>query len=498
MHLLKVWFVCGLLAVSAQARPFTVMAYNVENLHDVDGIAQFAEYQPPGYSKAHALTKLTNIARVVAQFEGGRGPDVIIFCEIEVDFTPSKTPPDYDAILARYAGLKIDDMLGAKFNSEIGDLPAEALLVKTFADHGMTGYHVVVPDTETPLNSTRTLEQKCVVFTRFPVMAVRTHPTTDARAILEVQLNVDGAPLYVFANHWKSGASDPATEATRIANAKTVRARLDEILRADPNADIILGGDFNSQYNQKQRYPQMKVTALNDILGSQGNELAIRGSQRDLYNLWFELPPADRGSDTFRGEWGTLIQLIVTRGLYDFRGVQYVDNSFGVAKFPDLNMAADGTPIRWSFDGPAGGGFSDHFPVYAKFITVADNRPDRYLSLRTASVDRGGPAPASKIDFSKIDLEKIAVTAQALPKGASLRTAAYKGKIVRVDGTVASGTPLAVEFLGETYEVYSYDAKLRAELRAAHQGGEPFRFYGELSQYKDRWQFVIQDASWVK
>ena len=498
MRLFKLWFVCGVLAVTVQARPFIVMAYNVENLHDVDGIAQFEEYQPAKYSKAHALTKLTNIARVVAQFESGRGPDVIIFCEIEVDFTPSKTPPNYDAILAHYAGLKIDDMLGAKFDKEIGDLPAEALLVKTFVDHGMTGYHVVVPDDVAPLNTTRKLEQKCVVFTRFPVTAVRTHPTTDARAILEVQLNVDGAPLYVFANHWKSGASDPVTEVTRIANAKTVRTRLDEILRADPNADIVLGGDFNSQYNQKQRYPKMKVTALDDTLGSQGNELAVRGPQRDLYNLWYQLPAAERGSDTYRGEWGTLIQLIVSRGLYDFRGVQYVDGSFGVAKIPGLNMAADGTPIRWSFDGPAGAGFSDHFPVYAKFTTVTDGRSDRYLPLRSASVDNGSPAPDTKIDFAKVDLVKVALTAEAVPKGTSLRTDAYKGKIVRVDGIVARGTRLAVEFLGETYDVWSYDAKLRAGLRAAHKAGQPFRFYGELSQYKDRWQFVIQDVSWVK
>ena len=483
---------------AAFARPFIVVAYNVENLHDVDGIAQFEDYQPSKYSKAHALTKLTNIARVVAQFEGGRGPDVILFEEIEVDFTPSTTPPDYDAILARYAGLTIEEMLGPKFDAAIGDLPAEALLAKAFADRGLTGYHVIAGENIKTAESTHPLAQKCVVFTRFPVKRVRSHPTLDARAILEVEVEVDGAPLYLFDNHWKSGASDPATETIRVANARTLRTRLDEILRADPNADIILGGDFNSQYNQKQRYPKMKVTGINDVLGSQGNELAVRGPSRDLYNLWYELPAAERGSDTFRGEWGTLMQLIVSRGLYDFRGVQYVDGSFGVAKFPGLNMEADGTPKRWSFDGPAGSGFSDHFPVFAKFITVPDGRTDRYLPLHNASTDRGGPPPESRIDFSKIELEKVALTADSLPPGASLRAEANKGKIVRVDGKVARGPRLAVEFLGETYDVWSFDPKLRAELRAAHRAGQPFRFYGELGQYKERWQFVIQDASWVK
>ena len=57
---------------------------------------------------------------------------------------------------------------------------------------------------------------------------------------------------------------------------------------------------------------------------------------------------------------------------------------------------------------------------------------------------------------------------------------------------------LAVEFLGETFDVWSYDEPLRARLRAEHKAGAPLRFYGELGQYRGRWQFVVRDASWVK
>ncbi len=498
MRRLKALFLTLCCVAVAAAKPFMVVVYNVENLDDADGKTLFEDYQPAKYSKAHVLTKVQNIARVMSQFEDGRGPDVIMFEEIEVDLTPSKTPPDYDVLLRRFAGMKIEEMLGAKFDAEIADLPAEALLVKAFADHGLMGYHVIAAENIRTTESTHALAQKCVIFTRFPVKLVKSHPTLDARAILEVQVEVDGAPLWLFANHWKSGASDPETEKIRVDNASTLRSRLDEILKADPNADIIIGGDFNSQYNQKQRYPKMKVTGLNDILGSQGNELAVRGSTRDLYNLWYELPVAERGSDTYRGEWGTLIQLIVSRGLYDYRGVQYVESSFGVAKIPGLNADAKGLPIRWSFDGPGGSGFSDHFPVYAKFVTVPDNRTDRYLPLRNTSVEPSTAAPNSRIDFSKVDVEKTAVRADKVPPGASIRTADYKGKIFRVDGKVARGKRLIVDFLGDTYDVWSFDAKLRDKLRAAHKAGEPFRFYGELGQYKGRWQFVIHDESWVK
>src|SRR4051812_18870510 len=166
--------VCG---AKAAPRSFMVVSYNVENLVDVDGLTLFDEYQPAKYTRAHALTKLQNIARVVAKFDEGRGPDVLILCELEVDFTPAKAPLDYDRILARYAGLKLEDMLGAKFDPEIADLPSEALLLKAFADRGMTGYHVAVGDNVVAPGSTRTqLEQKCAVFTRFPVKAVRSHP----------------------------------------------------------------------------------------------------------------------------------------------------------------------------------------------------------------------------------------------------------------------------------------------------------------------------------
>ena len=134
--------------------------------------------------------------------------------------------------------------------------------------------------------SERRQEIRCAVLTRLPVRRHRSHPTLNARAILEVEAEVDGAPLFLFANHWKSGASDPETEPVRIANARTLRTRVDEILAADPNADIIIGGDLNSQYNQRQRYPRMKETGINDVLGSQGNELAVRQPGRPLYNLW--------------------------------------------------------------------------------------------------------------------------------------------------------------------------------------------------------------------
>ena len=497
MSLLRPLLFFLFLPIALAARPFTVMVYNVENLFDADGKALFDDYEPQRYSRQHVLTKLQNITRAVAQIDEGRGPDIILFQEIEADQTPGATPPDYAAILQRYAGVKIGAMLGARYSAEIADLPAEALLLKAFADAGLTGYTVVAGENVTVAESTNPLAQKCVTFTRFPVKAVRSHPTLDARAILEVQVEIDGVLLYLFNNHWKSGAGDPVSEPTRVANARTLRTRLDEILQADPQADIVIGGDFNSQYNQKVRYPKMKVTGINDTLGSQGNELAVRGTQRDLYNTWFELPAVERGSDTYQNEWGTLMQLLITRGLYDFRGVQYVDNSFTVVKVRGLNMDDLGLPIRWSFAGPGGMGFSDHFPILAKFTTVPDNQPQRYLALPNASAETG-QTTANRVDFAQVDLEKVAISLKDLPKKASLRDGSYTGKILRVEGHAGVGKNLTVRVRGDLYDVWSPDVALREQLREKYPPEKRIRFYGELNQYKGRWQFVIRDRSWVK
>ncbi|MBK8858119.1 MAG: endonuclease/exonuclease/phosphatase family protein [Opitutaceae bacterium] len=497
MSLLRPLLILLLLPFALSARPFTVMVYNVENLFDADGKALFDDYEPQRYSRQHILTKLQNITKAVAQIDEGRGPDIILFQEIEADQTPGATAPDYAAILQRYAGVKIGAMLGARYSAEIADLPAEALLLKAFADAGLTGYTVVAAENVTVAETTNPLAQKCVTFTRFPVKAVRSHPTLDARAILEVQVEIDGALLYLFNNHWKSGAGDPVSEPTRVANARTLRARLDEILQADPQADIVIGGDFNSQYNQKVRYPKMKVTGINDTLGSQGNELAVRGVQRDLYNTWFELPATERGSDTYQNEWGTLMQLLITRGLYDFRGVQYVDNSFAVVKVRGLNMDDLGLPLRWSFAGPGGMGFSDHFPILAKFTTVPDNQPQRYLALPNASAETG-QTTSNRVDFAHVDLEKVAISLKDLPKKASLRDGSYTGKILRVEGHAGVGKNLTVRVRGDLYDVWSPDVTLREQLRAKYPPEKRIRFYGELNQYKGRWQFVIRDRSWVK
>lgn len=496
-----------LTATLLAARPFTAAVYNVENLFDVDGKAAYDEYQPGRYTPRHLRTKLENTAAVIARITAdGKGPDLLLLQEVEVDQTPSAKPIDHAAALARHTASTFRQLLNDTVPADVADWPSELWLLKALHDIGARGYTVVVgADSATvPHEDGHTRSIKNVVFTRFPVRAVRNHPIHNARNILEVELDVDGHRLYVFDNHWKSGASDVGTEKTRVQNAGVLRRRLDEILAVDPNADILIGGDFNSQYNQRQRYSNMKETGINDVLRSQGDELAIRGKGADLYNLWFELPADKRGSDTYRGEWGTLMQCLISRGLYDRRGVQYVDGSFRVVAIPGLNQNADGTPLRWSGDGTAGRGTSDHFPIAADFITVEDNAPDRWMTLRQPPGDGKAPARGPRVQSKGGNSEAAAAAAAtaakaaAIPADANLKDGTHTGKAYRVEGRVAAGARIAIDFRGEAWEVWIPDPELREKTRAQWKEGTTVRFVGEVGQYRGRWQFTVKDAAWLK
>lgn len=483
----------------ASARPaltadktFAVVVYNVENLHDLDGVADYDDYQSDKWTPEHVRVKVANIAQVLARVDKGAGPALVALNEIELDKTPDSAVPYMDKWLASVADKTLADLLGqSPLPAALKGLPAEAWLMKALTEAGLTGYTCVTTDE-------RSGAVRNVLLTRFPVLAVRSHRTEGARAILEVKVDVDGSPLTVLVNHWKSGASDLVTEETRRGNAKVVRERLDEIFAEDPNADVIVTGDLNSHYNQKQRYRNMRVTAINDVLGSQGNELAIRGKDRDLYNLWFELPSDRRGSDTYQGEWGTLMHLILARGLYDLNGVQYVDSSFAVMKLPGLNVNGLGLPNRWS-RGKTPAGFSDHFPLYARFRVVGAGPKDKWMPLTRPSETAEGGGDPIKVETSPVELFASAVKYSSLPAGADIRDGNYTGRIFLIEekAHVNDKGHVKVTLDGHEYDVFSHNKELRDDLRARARDGRLRKFFGELGQYQGRWQFLVHGKEWA-
>jgi len=110
------------------------MAYNVENLADVDRVAPYDDYvespdDPNSYGPSKMAKKLKTIATVMKSIGNGVGPDVVILNELEVDHTPETTVTDAAEFLKKYSGTTYEKMLSSELTDELRGVPAEVWLL---------------------------------------------------------------------------------------------------------------------------------------------------------------------------------------------------------------------------------------------------------------------------------------------------------------------------------------------------------------------------------
>ncbi len=472
---------------------YTLVSYNIENLFDADGAAVFDDYRPadregaPQYTKEDVLTKIEHAVRVLKQYNDGKGPDIVAIVELESDFTPGEEI-EPENFLRDYEQTTLDKMLGDDFNDEIADLPSHLLLLKGMADAGMWKYELAVG--KSSLNNQGEPEnvQKTVTYSRFPILEekTKTYPLRQARPILETWIEVGGEQLVVFNNHWKSGASSWDMEKIRLQNAEVLRERLDEIIVENPEQDIVLAGDFNSDYNQKVRY-EFEKTAVNDVLKSVGDERRVaQGETAEVYNLWYEWPIDERGSDTYRGKWGTLMQLMISGGLYDEKGIQYVDDSFEVGDFGFNTYGTSGEPIRWS-SAFSGSGYSDHLPVSMKFCRAEEGV--EYDDFSQNDDDRWEPIEVA------YTIPEVYIPEDEFTDGDPRENPDFYNKYVFTTATVTADYKFEVN--GIIYDVYAPSFRLNEELGDVAGTGEEISFFGRFAQYRGNWQFVVESPEFI-
>ena len=485
------------------AQNYTLVAYNVENLFDADGVAVFRDYNTydgqgnPLYTREDVLTKIEHITQVLKRYDNGKGPDVILFAELESDFTPEDSTRSLtaDAFLKEWSNTTLKHMLGSGFDDRIKDLPSELLLLKGMYDAGLRGYDFQIGYNRTDEKGKPEQAQKCAVFSRLPIEKSRTriYPIPNGRPVIEVWLNVEGHDLIVFGNHWKAGASSLDLEEVRVREARILRNRLDQILSQNPSADIILGGDFNSQYNQKWVL-NVDSTGINTVLKSTGDEVSVAGKpSKSFYNLWYELPADKRGSDVYRGHWGTLMQILISHGMYDESGVQYVDNSFAVGKFIGLNAYRySGAPRSWTSYG-RGKGYSDHLPVSMEFRVTSKNNPGASITLKEPSRSDDHSGKMVPITFTPPDTSQVyrldAVNPDSLTEYRYYDELFYVNRKISTDGTIQAGN--------KNIEVYSGDPKVRAMLKEAAAKGGELRFFARLREYRNKLEWVIDSPEYL-
>ncbi len=332
------------------AQTFTVVSYNVENLFDLKtDSTEYAEYTPDGpygWNRRMKDIKRDNIARVIRDI----GAEIIALQEIE-------------------SRLALDD------------LQQRLAQLNTFYSHA------AIADGESTA-------VKCAVLSKFPMVSITKIPVEApaTRAILKVVFDISGRRFIVYVNHWKSKSSP---ESHRIPSA---RALSKDIARLDKDADFILVGDFNSDYNEYETFVDIDrfndtggMTGINHVLGTikdgrlvDETLLTRQTGNRYLYNLWLELSEFGRWSVNFFGRKNSPDAIIVSKGLYDDQGIAYVDNSFG--RFDPDYLLVNGAPYRWQRAGSGRGehlgrGYSDHLPVYARFTT----RPFQWAEVDASS-----------------------------------------------------------------------------------------------------------------
>jgi endonuclease/exonuclease/phosphatase family metal-dependent hydrolase len=329
-----------LLCAAASAAALSLMSWNVENLFDdVHNGTEYREFDPGRgrWNTQLFLQRVRTLSEVVRQAVPG-GPDILVLQEVENENA-----------------------------------------LATLLDKGTRGmgyrWHVLVPK--------KGLAANVAIVSRLPIARVLTHSVgpwkgnAPVRDILEAQIETGGGTLYLFDNHWKAKTEGvKATEASRIESASVLSARIREIQAADPGADIVAAGDLNENLDEYPRTGRRSLTALmpcDDPKVAPRTEPVIYLSAAApapqasplrcvLFDPWYELPPASRGSESWHGDWLTPDHILLSAGLFDGRGLRYRPGSFTAVRLPSL-VDARGLPRRWVMRAGREEGVSDHLPL---------------------------------------------------------------------------------------------------------------------------------------
>lgn len=300
--------------------------YNQENLFDtIDDPTKLDEEFLPNAKKQwntqKYTQKLTQLSKVIASMNNGKGPDVLGLCEVE----------------------------------------NEAVVKDLVSTKSLAGFKYGVVHAESP--DDRSIDN-ALIYKKSMFKLVSFHPyrlTMDelpefkTRDILMVKLmNNKKQEIIILVNHFPSrSGGQTETEPKRIAAAKLLRHIFDSIHVASPNMSVMAIGDFNDE--------PMDVS-MHQILG------ATETTQTELHNTMFMQKLNGNGSHMYRNEWSMLDQIIVNRQMATCESSYcYAANSANIFKqdwMIEQEGKFKGSPLR-TFGGNAYlNGYSDHLPVY--------------------------------------------------------------------------------------------------------------------------------------
>lgn len=315
-------------ATAPSPRTATIAFYNAENLFDAqdDPAVNDQDFLPAGrmgWTDERYRTKLRNLAAVIAEIGSAEGPDILGLNETE--------------------------------NRQVlNDLVAEPLL----RDRHYQIAHFESPDPRGIDVALLYRPDRFVVTKQRSVPLTLPDTTMGTRNLLVVDGKLLGEPLTLLVAHWPSRRSGQKSVNRRLAVARQTRRVIDEQLRLDPQARILLMGDLNDSPTD---------SSLTSILRAGPNALTLKGGQ--LFNAFYDLQLQGKGTMHFRSRPDVFDQMVLSPGLTTGPGLRYVPNSAGIyapdrltnpqTKFPGESL---GTYVGRKYIG----GYSDHFAVYLK------------------------------------------------------------------------------------------------------------------------------------
>ncbi len=301
--------------------PARIAFWNVENLFDTinDPNINDEEFLPGGKKKwtsERYTKKLDDLSKVIlALGAGGKGPDVLGMAEVENKNVLSDLTQKTDLKKQGYGIVHYDSP------DKRGIDVAMIYKMKTFKVLGSQTINVSVPQD--------------------------TFYTRDILLVKGVLGKKD--TLFIFVNHWPSRrGGQEASENKRMLAARSLMRACDSIYAINPNAQVLVMGDFNDEpVNKSMRY----------LCESTG-----------FFNLMDTLKAAGEGSYQYKKERNLLDQVLVTQSLRSKTGY-YVTQAviFKPEWITGVNYKNDPPgPLHTYAGSHYIGGYSDHYPVYAE------------------------------------------------------------------------------------------------------------------------------------
>ena len=316
---------------STPQQEFRVLEYNVENLFDclddtLKNDEEFLPTSPRTWTPERFQDKLNKIAKVILASAGTQVPDLVGLCEVENDYC-------------------VEQLVS---NSPLKDAGYEFAMTTSPDQRGIDVVLLYQPATFRHLN-TQTI--------RVDSEKLNARPTRD---ILHVSGRIiTGDTLDVFVCHMPSRAGgQEKSEPYRMFACNYLRQAADSVMAERRNPNVIIMGDFNDYPNNR---------SITEVVGASrpGNKIEKTG----LYNL---MDGKEGGTYRYRGEWGTLDQMIVNGHMLEGSTTVSVDyNDAQIVKYPFLLEEEDRyggeVPSRTYWGKKYHGGYSDHLPVLMTF-----------------------------------------------------------------------------------------------------------------------------------